>query len=152
MGPKQGFRLIDILLVEDNPGDADLAREALEGNKMCNPLRVVKDGVQAMEYLRREGKYAGVPRPDVILLDLNLPRKDGREVLAEIKADEDLKSIPVVILTSSVAEEDVLKSYNLHANCYITKPIDVSQFFKVVRAIESFWLGIVALPPHRDIK
>ncbi|MFA6223775.1 MAG: response regulator [Desulfomonilaceae bacterium] len=152
MGLKQGLRLIDILLVEDNPGDADLAREALEGNKMCNPLRVVKDGERAMEYLRRKGEYAGVPRPDVILLDLNLPRKDGREVLAEIKADEDLKSIPVVILTSSVAEEDVLKSYNLHANCYITKPIDLSQFFKVVRAIEAFWLGIVALPPHRDIK
>lgn len=152
MGPKQSFRLIDILLVEDNPGDADLAREALEGNKMCNPLRVVKDGAQAMAYLRREGEYAGVPRPDLILLDLNLPRKDGREVLAEIKADEDLKSIPVVILTSSLAEEDVLKSYNLHANCYVTKPIDVSQFFKVVKAIESFWLGIVTLPPHGDIK
>jgi two-component system, chemotaxis family, response regulator Rcp1 len=152
MEPKQGFRLIDILLVEDNPGDADLAREALEGNKMCNTLSVVKDGEQAMEYLRRQGIYAGAPRPDVILLDLNLPRKDGREVLAEIKADEDLKSIPVVILTSSEAEEDVLKSYNMHANCYITKPIDLSQFFKVVRAIEAFWLGIVALPPHGDIK
>jgi two-component system, chemotaxis family, response regulator Rcp1 len=152
MGTKQVFRLIDILLVEDNPGDADLAREALEGNKMCNTLSVVEDGEQAMDYLRRKGKYPEAPRPDVILLDLNLPRKDGREVLAQIKADEDLKSIPVVILTSSEAEEDVLKSYNLHANCYITKPIDLSQFFKVVRAIEAFWLGIVALPPHGDKK
>ena len=115
---------------------------------MCNELQVVSDGEEAMAYLRREGKYADAPRPDLILLDLNLPKKDGREVLAEIKADEDLKRIPVVILTMSRDEEDILKSYNLHANCYITKPIDVSQFFKVVKTIEDFWLGIVVFPPN----
>jgi two-component system, chemotaxis family, response regulator Rcp1 len=148
MSRKRSIRLIEILLVEDNPGDADLAREALEGNKMCNDLQVVSDGEAAMAYLRREGKYSDAPRPDLILLDLNLPKKDGREVLAEIKADEDLKRIPVVILTISRDEEDILKSYNLHANCFITKPIDISQFFKVVKVIEEFWLGIVALPPN----
>ncbi len=148
MGRKYDIRLIEILLVEDNPGDVDLAREALEGSKMCNALRVVGDGEAAMAYLRREGKYADAPRPDLILLDLNLPKKDGREVLAEIKADEDLKRIPVVILTTSRDEEDVMKTYNLHANCYITKPIDFSQFFKVVKTIEEFWLGMVVLPPR----
>lgn len=139
---------IDILLVEDNPGDADLAREALSTSKLRNALHVVGDGVEAMAFLRRTGKYAGVPRPELVLLDLNLPRKDGREVLAEIKADPDLKRIPVVILTISKDEEDVLKSYNLHANCFITKPIDLGQFLKVVQSIEDFWLTIVKLPPN----
>ena len=148
MSRKHRIELIDILLVEDNPGDVDLAREALEGNKMCNELHVVADGEAAMAYLRRQGKYADAPRPDLILLDLNLPKKDGREVLAEIKADQDLRRIPVVILTMSRDEEDILKSYDLHANCYITKPIDIGQFFKVVKTIEEFWLGIVALPPN----
>jgi two-component system response regulator len=139
---------IEILLVEDNPGDADLAREALENSKVHNTLQVVGDGVEAMAFLRRKGKYAAVPRPDLVLLDLNLPKKDGREVLAEIKADPDLKRIPVVILTISKDEEDILKTYNLHANCFITKPIDLNQFLKVVKAIEDFWLSIVKLPPN----
>ena len=141
---------IDILLVEDNPGDADLAREALEGSKINNNLFVVKDGDVAMKFLHKNNGYHDVPRPDLILLDLNLPKKDGREVLADIKADINLKRIPVVILTSSHAEEDVLKSYNLHANCYITKPIDLSQFVKVVRSIENFWFSIVVLPPNGE--
>lgn len=152
MEPKRNFKAIDILLVEDNPGDADLAREALEKNKMCNELYVVGDGVEAMAFLRREGKYADVPRPDLILLDLNLPKKDGREVLSEIKTDEHLKRIPVVILTTSQNEEDILKTYDLHANCYITKPIDLAQFFKVVQSIQDFWLGIVMLPPREAKK
>jgi CheY-like chemotaxis protein len=138
---------INILLVEDNPGDADLAREALSDSKMNNALQVVDDGEKAMAYLRREGSYHDAPRPDLILLDLNLPKKDGRQVLAEIKSDPGLMRIPVVILTTSRAEEDVLKSYNLHANCYITKPIDLGQFLRVVRSIEDFWLSIVVLPP-----
>lgn len=137
---------VDILLVEDNPGDADLAREALEGGKINNQLFVVTDGEAAMDFLYKTGRFADAPRPDLILLDLNLPRKDGREVLADIKANQDLKSIPVVILTTSQSEEDVIKSYNLHANCYITKPIDLNQFIKVVRSIENFWLSIVVLP------
>jgi len=139
---------IEILLVEDNPGDADLAREALEGGKIKNNLFIVADGEAAMDFLYRAGPYSDVPRPDLILLDLNLPRKDGREVLADIKAHKDLKRIPVVILTTSKSEEDILKSYNLHANCYITKPIDLNQFIKVVRCIEDFWLSIVVLPPN----
>jgi CheY-like chemotaxis protein len=138
---------IEILLVEDNPGDADLAREALAVGKVRNLLHHVGDGLAAMDFLRRRGQYARVPRPDLILLDLNMPKKDGREVLAEIKSDADLKRIPVVILTTSKAEEDILKSYNLHANCFITKPIDVNQFIKVVQAIEEFWFTIVKLPP-----
>jgi two-component system response regulator len=138
---------IEILLVEDNPGDANLAREALENSKVINRLSVVGDGEAALACLRCQGKYADAPRPDLILLDLNLPKKDGREVLAEIKADDVLKCIPVVILTTSEAEEDILKTYNLHANCYITKPIDLIQFLKVVQAIEDFWLTIVRLPP-----
>ena len=138
---------VEILLVEDNPGDADLAREALEESKIRNVLSVVSDGEKAMAFLRQSGQYAAAPRPDLILLDLNLPRKDGREVLAEIKTDEDLKRIPVVILTTSKEEEDILRSYNLHANCYITKPIDLHQFLKVVKSIEDFWLTIVTLPP-----
>jgi len=143
---------INILLVEDNPGDADLAREALDSSKMNNKLQVVDDGEKAMAFLRREGPYADAPRPDLILLDLNLPKKDGRQVLAEIKSDEGLKRIPVVILTTSRAEEDVIKSYNLHANCYITKPIDLNQFLHVVRSIEDFWLSIVVLPPKEISK
>jgi len=138
---------IEILLVEDNPGDVDLAREALEGGKVRNTLHVVGDGEAALAFLRRQGQYASAPRPGLVLLDLNLPKKNGREVLAEIKADEDLKRIPVVVLTTSKSEEDILRSYNLHANCYITKPIDLNQFIKVVHAIEDFWLTIVQLPP-----
>ncbi len=139
-------RPIEILMIEDNPGDVRLTQEALKENKMYNRLHVVRDGVEAMAFLRQEGRYADAPRPDLILLDLNLPKKDGREVLAEIKADEDLKRIPVVILTSSQAEEDVLRTYNLHANCYVTKPVDLDQFIRVVKSIEEFWLTIVKLP------
>jgi chemotaxis family two-component system response regulator Rcp1 len=144
-------RPVEILLVEDNPGDARLAVEALKDAKVRNNLYVVPDGVEAMGFLHREGKHAQAPHPDVILLDLNLPRKDGREVLAEIKVDPDLKRIPVVILTSSQAEEDIIKTYNLHANCYIRKPLDLDRFVEVVRSIETFWLTIVTLPPdgHR---
>ena len=141
------MKVIEILLVEDNPGDVELAREALENGKVCNTLNVVGDGEAAINFLRRKGIYADAARPDLILLDLNLPKKDGREVLAEIKADPDLLRIPVVILTTSRAEEDILKTYNLHANCYITKPIDFHQFIRVVQAIEDFWLTIVKLPP-----
>jgi two-component system, chemotaxis family, response regulator Rcp1 len=139
---------IEILLVEDNPGDVDLARESLESSKIRNTLHVVSDGVEALDFLYRRGKYAAATLPDLILLDLNLPKKNGREVLAEIKSDEDLKRIPVVILTASKDEEDILQSYNLHANCYISKPIDLHQFVRVVRAIEHFWLTIVKLPPN----
>jgi chemotaxis family two-component system response regulator Rcp1 len=152
MSAETYLKPIDILLVEDNPGDADLAREALSTSKLRNALHVVGDGVEAMAFLRRTGKYADAPRPELVLLDLNLPRKDGREVLAEIKADPDLKRIPVVILTISKDEEDVLKSYNLHANCFITKPIDLTQFLKVVQSIEDFWLTIVRLPPNGATK
>ena len=148
MHPSSMVKPIDILLVEDNPGDADLAREALENSKLHNDLSVVGDGVEAMDFLRRKGKYAQAPRPDLILLDLNLPKKDGREVQAEIKGDPALKRIPVVILTMSKDEEDVLTSYNLHANCFITKPIDLTQFMKVVKSIEDFWLTIVKLPAN----
>jgi len=138
---------IEILLVEDNPADIRLAQEAFKDAKVHNILYTVGDGVEAMAFLRRQGKYADVGRPDLILLDLNLPKKDGREVLAEIKIDEHLKLIPVVILTVSKDEEDILKTYNLHANCYITKPIDFEQFMKVIKTIEEFWLTIVKLPP-----
>ena len=141
-------RPVEILLAEDNPGDARLAIEALKDAKVRNSLHWVQDGVEAMAFLRREGEYADAPRPDVILLDLNMPRKDGREVLAEIKEDEALRRIPVVILTVSKAEEDILRTYDLHANCYVTKPIDLDQFIKVVKAIEDFWLTIVRLPPY----
>jgi CheY-like chemotaxis protein len=138
---------IEILLIEDNPGDVRLTQEALREGKVINNLNVVSDGVAALEFLRRKGPYTKATRPDVILLDLNLPRKDGREVLAEIKEDPDLKRIPVVVITSSSAEEDVLRSYNLHANCYISKPVDLEQFVTVVKSIEDFWMGIVKLPP-----
>jgi chemotaxis family two-component system response regulator Rcp1 len=138
---------IEILLVEDNPGDVRLTCEALRDAKVANQLHVVADGVEAMSFLRRESRYAGVPRPDLILLDLNLPRKDGREVLAEIKQDADLRRIPVVVLTSSAAEQDVVHAYSLHANCYIIKPVDLDQFLRIVRSIEDFWLVVVKLPP-----
>jgi CheY-like chemotaxis protein len=146
MNPMIG-ELIEILLVEDNPGDARLAREALKESKIRNNLHHVTDGVEAMAFIRKEGQYVDVPTPDLILLDLNLPRKDGREVLAEIKATEKLKRIPVVILTVSKAEEDIIRTYDLHANCYVTKPLDLNQFIKVVRSVEDFWLSIVKLPP-----
>jgi two-component system response regulator len=137
---------IEILLVEDNSGDARLAREALRDAKVRNNLTWISDGTEALAFLRREGKYQRAARPDLILLDLNLPRKDGREVLTEIKADEKYRRIPVVILTTSQAEEDVLRAYHLNANCYITKPVDLDQFMKVVKTIEDFWLTIVKLP------
>ena len=138
---------IEILLVEDNPGDVRLTREALKEGKVRNNLHVAQDGVEALQFLRREGPHAQATRPDIILLDLNLPKLDGRQVLAEIKKDDRLRRIPVVVLTTSKAEEDIVKSYNLHANCYITKPVDLTQFITVVRTIENFWLTIVKLPP-----
>jgi CheY-like chemotaxis protein len=141
---------IEILLVEDNPGDARLAKEALKESKLSNTLHHVEDGVEAMAFLRKQGKYEKKPVPDLIILDLNLPKKDGREVLSEIKDDDTLKRIPVVILTISKAEEDILKTYNLHANCYVTKPLDLNQFMKVVHSIEDFWLTIVRLPNTID--
>jgi chemotaxis family two-component system response regulator Rcp1 len=139
-------RIIEILLVEDNPGDVRLTREALKEGKVLNKLNVVTDGHEAIEFLRREGEYGDAPRPDLILLDLNLPRKDGREVLAEIKAHESLRRIPIVILTTSKAERDVIQSYNLGVNCYISKPVDLDQFIYVVKSIEEFWLTVVTLP------
>ncbi|MBD2356622.1 response regulator [Tolypothrix sp. FACHB-123] len=139
---------IEVLLVEDNPGDAQLTRIALEDSKISVHLSVVEDGVEAMAFLRKEDKYAAVPHPDIVLLDLNLPKKDGREVLAEIKGDKHLKRIPVVVLTTSQAEEDIVKAYNLAANCYITKPVDFDQFVKIIRTIENFWFAIVKLPPE----
>jgi two-component system, chemotaxis family, response regulator Rcp1 len=139
---------IEILLVEDNPGDVRLTKEALREGKVYSNLHTVKDGVEAMEFLRKKGKYQDVPRPDIILLDLNLPKKDGREVLEEIKTDGDLKRIPVVVLTTSKAEEDVLRTYNLHANCYVTKPVDLEKFMVVVKTIDIFWLTVVTLPPN----
>ena len=141
-------RLIEILLVEDNLGDLRLTQEALKDAKVANTLHVVEDGVLALDFLHRRPPFAEAPRPDLILLDLNLPRKNGREVLAEIKSDERFRAIPVVILTTSQAEEDVLRAYDLHANCYITKPVDFTQFTTIVRTIEDFWLTIVTLPPR----
>lgn len=146
MGPESTGRLVEILLVEDNPGDVRLTIEALREGKVRNHLNVATDGVEALAFVRHEGVYADSPRPDVILLDLNLPRKDGREVLAQIKTDDNLKTIPVVILTTSKADEDIIRSYQLNANCYITKPVDLDQFITVVRSIEDFWLTIVTLP------
>lgn len=137
---------IEILLVEDSPGDVRLTQEALKESKLKNNLHVVGDGAEAIDFVQKKGKYATMPRPDLILLDLNLPKKDGREVLTEIKADKDLRHIPVVILTVSRSEEDILRSYGLHANCYIVKPIDFNQFISVVKAIENFWFTIVKLP------
>lgn len=142
-------RPIEILLVEDNPADVRLTIEALREGKVKNQLSVARDGADAMEFLRRQGKYKDAPRPDLVLLDLNLPRKDGRQVLSEIKADDELKRIPVVVLTTSSAEADILKSYSLHANCYITKPVDLTQFVQVVKSIDDFWLTVVRLPSER---
>jgi two-component system, chemotaxis family, response regulator Rcp1 len=142
-----GVRPLRILLVEDNPADVRLTREALKDARMLNTLDVARDGVEALAFLRREGPYAYAPRPDLLLLDLNLPRKDGREVLAEIKADPQLKRLPVIILTTSKADEDVLRSYNLHANAYITKPVGLDAFMEVIRSVQVFWLAVVTLPP-----
>lgn len=140
-------RPVDILLVEDNPGDVRLTKEALRDAKVLNEIYVARDGVEAMEFVHREGSFSDVPVPDLILLDLNLPRKDGREVLAEIKKDPRLKRIPVVVLTTSKADEDIVKTYNLHANAYITKPVDLNRFVDIIHALEEFWFSIVKLPP-----
>ena len=139
---------IEILLVEDNPGDVRLTIEALKEDKVLNHLSVARDGVEAMAFLRHEGQYADAPRPDLVLLDLNLPKKDGRVVLEEIKRDPDLRRIPVVVLTTSQAEQDIVKSYDLYANCYVTKPVDLHQFISAVKSIEDFWFTIVKLPPN----
>jgi len=140
---------VEILLVEDNPGDYRLTQEALREGKVYNNLHWAKDGVEALDFLNRRGKHAAAPRPDIILLDLNLPKKDGREVLSEIKGDPALRPIPVVILTTSKAEEDILRSYDLHANCYVTKPVDLDKFIVVVQSIDRFWLTVVTLPPAK---
>ena len=141
---KEG-KMVEILLVEDNPGDARLTQEALKESKLHNLLSIVTDGDEAIHYLKKEGKFSNVTRPDMVLLDLNLPKKSGREVLAEIKNDPDLRRIPVIILTTSKAEEDIIKSYDLHANCYITKPVDLKQFITIVNTLENFWFSIVKL-------
>jgi two-component system, chemotaxis family, response regulator Rcp1 len=146
MSDRSTVRPREILLIEDSPSDADLAREALGQGKILNNLHFVEDGVEAMKFLRRTEPYLRVPRPDLILLDLNLPKKTGVEVLTEIKTDQSLKLIPVVILSTSAAQEDIIQSYSLHANCYITKPVDFVQFTKVIRLIEEFWLAVVQLP------
>ena len=148
MTPKPAGRPIEVLLVEDDPGDVLLIREAFDYNKVHNNLNVVSDGEQALAYLRRDGGFADAHRPDLILLDLNLPRKDGRELLGEIKQDPGLRTIPVVVLTTSEAEEDILRSYELHANAYVTKPVDFEKFVEVVRKIDDFWVTVVKLP-HR---
>jgi CheY-like chemotaxis protein len=142
------FRQIEILMVEDSPIDVMMAREALEQAKVLNNLSIAENGVEAMSFLRREGKYVKAPRPDLIFLDLNMPRKDGREVLHELKEDPELRLIPVVVLTTSKAEEDILKSYGLHANCYITKPVDFDRFAEVVKTVQDFWFSVVTLPPN----
>lgn len=142
----ENLKFVEILLIEDNPGDVRLTREALKDGKVKNNLNIVCDGEEASDFLFKREKYKDAPRPDLIILDLNLPKKNGQEVLAEIKSDENLKRIPVVILTTSKAEEDILKTYNLHANCYLTKPIDLNEFLEVVRSIDSFWLSLVILP------
>lgn len=139
-------RPIEILLVEDSPSDADLTIETLNDGKILNNLHVVEDGVEALEFLLRQGQYADAPRPDLVLLDLNLPRKDGREVLLDIKSNPELAAIPVVVLTTSAAEEDIVKSYQLHANCYVTKPVGLEEFISIIKLIESFWLAAVKLP------
>ncbi|QLH83874.1 response regulator [Halosimplex pelagicum] len=139
---------VEILLAEDNPGDVTLTRKALERGSIINNLHVVNDGVEALSYLRQEGEYADEPRPDLVLLDLNMPRKDGRDVLEEIKTDEHLRRIPVVVMTSSEAEEDIVQSYDLHANAYLTKPIDFDGFLDIVKRIEDFWLTVVRMPPE----
>ena len=148
MSVPEHVEVIDVLLVEDDPGDVLLIREAFEDNKVHNRLHVVSDGVEAIDFLRKQGENGQAPTPDLILLDLNLPRMDGREVLAEIKADEDLRQIPVVVLTTSKAEEDVLRSYKLHANAYVTKPVDFERFVSVVKQIDEFFVSVVKLPPR----
>lgn len=142
-------KTISILLVEDNPGDVYLTREALKDSKISNTLEVVKDGVECMEFLRHQGKFSGAQTPDMILLDLNLPKKNGREVLAEVKRDNTLRYIPVIVLTSSQSENDIRTSYQLNANCYITKPVDYDEFIRIIRSIENFWFSIVRLPQNR---
>lgn len=142
----ENFKLVEILLIEDNPGDARLTQEALKDGKVKNNLHVMYDGVEATDFLFKRNQYQDAPRPDLIILDLNLPKKNGQEVLAEIKVDETLKSIPVIVLTISKAEEDIMRSYNLHANCFLSKPIDLNKFFEVIKSIEYFWLALVKLP------
>ena len=144
---KNKFKAVEILLIEDNPGDVRLTIEALKESKIMNNMHVADDGIEALSFLKKEGIYKDKPRPDLIILDLNLPKKDGREVLGEIKSDDSLKQIPIVILTTSEAEEDIIKSYELHANCYITKPVNMEQFIKVVKSVGDFWFSIVMLPP-----
>jgi len=141
-------RLIEILLVEDSPADILLTREAFQHNKIVNAIHVAEDGIQAMDFLYKRGAYASAPRPDLILLDLNLPRKNGREVLAEIKADPDLRSIPIVVLTTSNADEDILRAYNLNANCYVVKPVGFDNFMQAMQSIRHFWFSVVTLPPE----
>ncbi len=147
MNMKNKFKAVEILLIEDNPGDVRLTIEALKESKIMNNMHVADDGIEALSFLKKEGIYKDKPRPDLIILDLNLPKKDGREVLGEIKSDDSLKQIPIVILTTSEAEEDIIKSYELHANCYITKPVNMEQFIKVVKSVGDFWFSIVMLPP-----
>lgn len=147
----KSMRVASILLVEDNPGDAELTKEALEASKFHNKLYIVEDGEEAMKFLYKKPPYQETPTPDIIFLDLNLPKKDGREVLQEIKKHPQLKRIPVVVLTTSKAETDIIKSYDLHANCYITKPLDLQKFLEVVQSIKTFWMSIVILPPKIDI-
>lgn len=147
-GPTSDTSPIEVLLVEDDPGDVLMTQEAFEEHKLRNRLTVVSDGVEALAYLRREGQYADAVTPDLILLDLNLPRRDGRQVLAEIKEDEELGKIPVVVLTTSQADEDILRSYQLHANAYVTKPVDFDRFIAVVRQIDEFFVSVVKLPPR----
>jgi len=147
MSENEAGRPVEILLAEDNPGDVKLTEKALAKGRVLNTLHVVNDGVEAMSYLRQEGEYESAPRPDLLLLDLNMPRMDGQEVLAEMKGDEDLRRIPVVVLTSSAAEEDIVESYDLHANAYLTKPVDFDGFVDIVRSIEEFWLKVVKRPP-----
>lgn len=142
-------QLINILIVDDSADDVEFTLAALEGTKLANNITVVTDGVEAMEYLRREGKYTNASKPSLVLLDLNMPRKDGREVLSEMKADPELRQIPVVILTTSQAEEDIVRSYDLHANCYISKPVDLQGLAKIVKSIDDFWFGVVRLPHTR---
>ena len=146
--PKEGYGAVEILLVEDNPGDVILIRESLKENKLLTELNVVNDGEEALDYLNKRSEYSEATTPDIILLDLNLPKKDGREVLAEIKNDPQLRTIPVVVLTSSTAETDILRSYENYANCFISKPVDLDNFIKVIKSIKNFWLTIVKLPVH----
>jgi len=150
MGFKNKMRPVEILLIDDNPGDVRLTREVLKESKLINNIHVVEDGIEALAYLRKQGKFKNEPLPDLILLDLNLPIKDGRELLAEIKEDQHFRHIPVVVLTTSKAEADIVKSYESHANCYITKPVSMNQFIKIVKSIEYFWFSIVKLPPNEN--